>query len=216
MAEFESRLDKRYVPENPQTAQRFTIQFGASQPPGPAMPAAETDTVWPFRDSSRGYVVSLGHTSLAVEAGPGYHDFPQFLHEFSVAISACAEIFQPKREMRLGLRYINEIGDPRLREDIAAVINPKLLPPLGSAVQGELLQSFAELRVAETLGTFVIRHGLVKDHSYLLDFDYFSESDHAFDPARAIETVEGFHALIERFFVWSLARTYLTELKQEG
>src|SRR5665213_1155071 len=214
VAEFEAKLDDRYVPANPQAAQRFTIQGGPGAPPGSVVPSAESDTVWPFRDDSRGYVVSLGHASLAVEADASYHDFPQFLHEFSVAVNACAEIFQPKREIRLGLRYINEISDQRLSHEVQSVINPKLVLPLGGAVQGGLLRSFGELRVAEELGTFVIRHGLGEDSSYLLDFDYFAEGERAFDPARAIENIEGFHTLIERFFVWTLARSYLAELKR--
>ncbi len=211
---FESQLDPRYIPGTPEVAQTFTVQIGPGPGPSSAASAAATDTVWPFKDDERGYAVSLGHASLAVEADSSYLDFPQFLEEFRTAVTACAEVFQPKRETRLGLRYINEIHDDRLRGDIRTIINPKLVLPVGTAVQDGLLRSFGELRVKEPLGTFVIRHGLVEDASYLLDFDYFSVTERAFLPTDLIATIEGFHELIEPFFVWTLTKTYLAELKR--
>jgi uncharacterized protein (TIGR04255 family) len=87
-----------------------------------------------------------------------------------------------------------------------------LVAPVGVAVTGGLLRSLAELRVAESLGTFVIRHGLVDNATYLLDFDYYSESQREFDPQRVIATVQQFHDLIEPFFIWSLSDRYLAEL----
>lgn len=215
VADFEERLARGYVPENPQAAQTLTIQVGPAPPQGPVSPPGAPDLVWPFKDDGRGYAVTLGHSSIAVEAGPQYHDFPQFLDEFSAAVRACDEVFQPKREMRVGLRYVNEITDPRLRDDIRSIINPKLVVPVGTAVQGGLQRSFGELRVEETLGTVVIRHGLVEDATYLLDFDYFSVAERTFAPQPLIEMVRDFHALIEPLFVWSLTRPYLAELKRK-
>jgi uncharacterized protein (TIGR04255 family) len=215
VADFEARLNDRYVAQDAQTSQTLTIQIGAGPPPVGASPPTVVDTVWPFRDDVRGYSVSLGNSSLAVEADAAYHDFPQFLEEFRAAVSACAEIFQPKRQIRLGLRYVNEVQDKRLADDVRAIINPELVAPVGSAVTGGLLRSLAELRVSESLGVFVVRHGLVDDTTYLLDFDYFSESQRDFDPQQVIETVEGFHHVIEPFFVWSLSDSYLAELKRK-
>jgi len=210
VADFESRLDKRYVARDAQTSQTFIVQIGTAPPPAPS---AAVDSVWPFKDEERGYAVFLGNSSLAVEADATYHDFPEFLRELSQVVSACADIFEPRRQVRLGLRYINEITDDRLQHDVRTIINARLVAPVGTAVKGGLLRSLTELRVKESLGTFVIRHGLVEDTRYLLDLDYFSETERVFDPRHVIETVEGFHDLIERFFVWSLSRTYLTEIK---
>jgi uncharacterized protein (TIGR04255 family) len=215
VADFESRLDRRYVAQDAQTSQTLTIQVGAVPAVPTVVPPAGVDTVWPFKDGDRGYAVALANSSLAVEADASYHDFPQFLEEFGTAVTACAEIFKPKRQTRLGLRYINELTDGRLREDVRRIINAELVVPLGTAVQGGLLRSLAELRIQESLGIFVVRHGLIDDDKYLLDFDYFSDADRQFDSQLVIETVEGFHKLIEPFFIWSLNRNYLTELRGE-
>jgi uncharacterized protein (TIGR04255 family) len=215
VADFEERLDERYMAQDAQTAQTLTIQVGSGPPPPALVSPASVDTVWPFKDEERGYLVSLGNASLAVEADATYHDFPQFLQEFSVAVTACAEVFAPKRQIRLGLRYINEIRDERLRDDVRTIVSSELVMPVGTAVQDGLLRSLAELRVAESLGTFVIRHGLVEEATYLLDFDYFSESERNFDPRHLIETAKGFHDLIEPVFIWSLNPAYLAELKRK-
>jgi uncharacterized protein (TIGR04255 family) len=96
------------------------------------------------------------------------------------------------------------------------VINSELVLPVGTAVQGGLLQSFSELRIAEALGTFVVRHGLVEEGAtYLLDLDYFSEVEREFDADHVIESVQGLHDLIEAFFVWSLNPDYLAELSRK-
>jgi len=223
VAEFEAKLDRRYVARAAQAPQALTIQFGGGPPPGILMASPgllatqpQVDTVWPFRDEDRGYSVSLGNSALAVEADATYHDFPQFLKEFEIAVEAFAAIFRPKREIRLGVRYIIEISDTRLRRDIRTVINSELVVPVGTAIQGGLLQSFSELRVAEALGTFVVRHGLVEDGAtYLLDLDYFSEAERDFDAHRVIESVQGLHDLIEAFFVWSLNPDYLSRLSRK-
>jgi uncharacterized protein (TIGR04255 family) len=220
VADFESRLPDDYVAQPAQVGHAITVQIGSGPPApplpvaGPAIPATDVDTVWPFRDETRGYVVSLGNSSLAVQVDSSYHDFPSFLQQFRAAVMACTEIFQPKREIRLGLRYVNAIEDRRLRRDVRTIVNPELVSPVGTGIQGGLLGSFAELRVRENLGTFAVRHGLVEDAStYLLDFDYFSEKERDFNGDRVIKSVEGFHELIERVFVWSLNPDYLAELK---
>lgn len=213
VADFESRLNDGYVAQDAQVSQTLTIQIGSGPVPRPLVPPSIPDTVWPFKDDGRGYLVSLANSSLAVEANAAYHDFPQFLHEFGTAVRACAEVFRPKREVRLGLRYINELSDDRLRDDVSAVVSKDLSAPVGTAIQSGLIRSLSEFHVTESLGTFVIRHGLVEDATYLLDFDYFSETNQDFDPDAVLETVNSFHELVERFFVWSLDPDYLAELK---
>src|SRR5438034_9323986 len=78
VADFESRLDSRYIAQDAQTSQTLTIHVGAGPPPA-VVPSTGVDTVWPFTDDERGYSVALANSSLAVEANAAYHDFPQFL-----------------------------------------------------------------------------------------------------------------------------------------
>jgi len=217
VADYESKLDDRYVAQDAQVSQTLTLQVGGGPVAPASPPSGAIDVVWPFRDDERGYSVSLSNSSLAVEADSTYHDFPQFLSEFQTAVDACATVFAPKRQLRLGLRYVNEIADGQLRDDgVHDSVNPELVTPVGTTIQGGLLRSFTELRVQESLGTFVIRHGLIDAAVYLLDFDYFSEEERSFDPDEIVGTVKGFHELIERFFVWAISDEYLARLKERN
>jgi uncharacterized protein (TIGR04255 family) len=215
IAQFEAGLPDRYVAEDPQMSQAFTVAIG---PGGPLAPAAQVpaDTVWPFRDDERGWSVAVSTTSLSLESTQKYGDFDDFITELTQILTAFEEVFHPKRRIRLGLRFINRIEDKRLRRrgGITHFVRDELLSPVGGAAGADLLNSLSELRFRERHGIFVLRHGLLPDAAYLLDYDYFAEDVHEFDATDAVQTVKRFHNLIERVFVWSLSDKYLTELKR--
>jgi uncharacterized protein (TIGR04255 family) len=151
---------------------------------------------------------------MALEATK-YDDFDDFLAEFRAVLSALIETFAPKHWVWLGLRYVNEITDERLRHDagISQPLRQELVSPVGTELGSDLLGSLCELRLREALGTLVLRHGLIRPDSYLLDFDYFTEEGGVFDAEGIAKNVEGFHDLIEPLFVWCLSDGYLAELK---
>lgn len=180
---------------------------------------AETDVeesgapnLWLFRDSERDWTVSLTPGSLGLEAKT-YHDFDDFAAELSRLLGEVATIFEPRTEVRLGVRYINRIEDERLpKRGIDFFINAALTAPVGE-LGGELAHSLCELRFQERDTWLSIRHGLVKRDAYLLDFDNFVEEEREFAPAEIVSRVEEYHSLIERLFVWSLSDLYLGELR---
>lgn len=212
VADFQKLLAESYVGRASQFLQTVTIQFG----PAPAAPAAPApETVWPFQDSERDWSVSLSSSSLALEAGT-YDDFEAFLAEFSAVLSALTETFHPRQCTRLGLRYVNEITDGRLQQDrgLERFLRAELIAPIGTELGSDVLGSLCEVRFNEALGTLVLRHGLIRPNTYLLDFDYFREHADPFNDELITKTVENFHDLIEPLFVWCLSETYLTELKE--
>jgi uncharacterized protein (TIGR04255 family) len=213
VADFQERLADSYVARDPQVPQTLTIQFGPSPTP-PAPSAFAPELVWPFDDRERGWSVSLSSSSLALEANT-YDDFDEYLAEFQSVLSALVATFNPRECSRLGLRYINEIVDERLRhnEGLLVLLRRELVSPVGSELGSDLLGSLCELRFRETLGTLVLRHGLIRTDTYLLDYDYFNEKSDAFNGETITKTVESFHDTIERLFVWCLSDAYLAELK---
>jgi uncharacterized protein (TIGR04255 family) len=213
VADFQEQLASSYVARDPQIPQTLTIQFGPlPTPPAPAMFAPEL--VWPFEDRERGWSVSLSSSSLALQAS-AYDDFDDFLAEFQSVLSALIATFDPRECSRLGLRYINEIADERLREaqGLLVLLRRHLVSPVGSELGSDLLGSLCELRFREALGTLVLRHGLIRNDTYLLDYDYFKEGSDEFNGEIVMKTIESFHDVIERLFVWCLSDTYLSELK---
>ncbi len=199
MAEFQKRLGRRYL------ARR------QPEEPGPA--GVRQEPIWFFRDDDRAWTVSLTTSSLGLEAET-YHDFDDFAGELARVLDEAAAVFEPRTEVRLGVRYVNRIEDERLgKRGIAFFITKELASPVGGDLGDGLQHSLCELRFREHGAWLAIRHGLVEPDTYLLDFDHFVEEERDFTPTEVVRRVNGFHALIERLFVWSLSPRYLKELK---
>lgn len=213
VADFQEQLADSYVARDPQIPQTLTIQFGALPTPPPPS-AFSPELVWPFEDRERGWSVLLSSSSLALEAST-YDDFDDFLAEFQSVLSALIATFDPRECSRLGLRYINEIVDERLgqNEGLLTLLRRELVSPVGTELGADVLGSLCELRFREALGTLVLRHGLIRTDTYLLDYDYFKEEADAFNGEIITKTIESFHDVIERLFAWCLSGAYLSELK---
>jgi uncharacterized protein (TIGR04255 family) len=196
IAEFQKCLGRKYI-----------AQEGALKGPDPA------GSTWLFRDSERGWTVSITSTSLGLEAQT-YVDFDDFVSEFKQVLNDLEAVFEPQTEVRLGVRYINNIEDERLpKRGISFFVNEQLAGPVGRDLGNELQHSLCELRFRERETWVALRHGLVDPTTYLLDFDHFVEGERDFSPPDIVKRVNRFHGLIERLFVWSLSDRYLKELK---
>jgi uncharacterized protein (TIGR04255 family) len=196
IAEFQKRLGKHYLAQ----AQ-------------PADPEPGRNPIWLFRDDSKSWTVSLSKASLGLEAKT-YHDFDDFAAELARVLGDAAEIFEPRTEVRLGVRYVNRIEDGRLsKRGITFFVHDELASPVGGELGSDLHHSLCELRFREGGGWLVLRHGLVEPDVYLLDFDNFVAEERDFAPAEIVGRVNEFHGLIERLFAWSLSARYLKELK---
>ncbi len=212
VADFQAGLADRYLAQTPEAPQT-TMARGAMtpQPPG-----GDPETVWRFRNPERDWTISLSSTSLALEA-TRYLNFDDFAGELSEIVKALANTFEPKREVRLGLRYVNRIEDKRLqRRGVPLFLNEQLATPVGGDLGSDLLGSLAELRFRERGGTLAIRHGLIEPTRYLLDFDRFSAEEREFVPSSVVRRVKRFHGLIERLFVWSITDRYMKELRRSA
>ncbi len=202
VADFQTGLSERYVARQPLREETG----GEQEAPG-------QESVWLFDDPERDWTVSLTRTSLALEAVT-YLDFDDFVSELRAILRPLHEVFAPRQEVRLGVRYVNRIEDDRLgKRGISFFINEQLAGPVGRDLGGDLLSSVCEMRFGERSGQVTIRHGLVEPSTYLLDFDHFSEGEREFAPKSIVTRVERFHSLIERLFVWSVSERYLNELK---
>lgn len=196
IAEFQECLGRKYV------AQEGTVSSAGS-----------TGSTWLFRDSERGWTVSITSTSLGLEAQT-YVDFDDFVGEFKQVLRDLEAVFAPQTEVRLGVRYINHIEDERLpKRGISFFVNEQLAGPVGQDLGNELQHSLCELRFRERDTWVALRHGLIDPTTYLLDFDHFVEGERDFSPPEIVKRVNRFHGLIERLFVWSLSERYLKELK---
>ncbi|MBA3867120.1 MAG: TIGR04255 family protein [Solirubrobacterales bacterium] len=202
VADFQAGLGERYLAQAP------------VRPMDQGQAGAES--VWLFRDHEKDWTVSLSATSLALEAIT-YVDFDDFAGELAAILQTLEGVFEPRQEVRLGVRYVNRIEDDRLQKrGVGFFVNEQLTSPVGGDLGGDLQSSLCELRFRERGGHVTIRHGLVEPSTYLIDFDHFSEGERDFAPKTIVRRVQRFHALIERLFVWSISERYLKELRGAG
>jgi uncharacterized protein (TIGR04255 family) len=174
-------------------------------------PPPLAESLFRFQDRDNGWWVALSSSSLGFEASR-YRRFPDFAAEFRRVVRHLLEVFAPKTQTRLGMRYINEIADPRLEGSMTAILVPSLVAPLGTELGTDLVSSLSELRFQQPDGLFVLRHGLVGPATYVLDFDYFDEEERPFDVDGILARTDAYHSVIESLFAWCLTPEYLNEL----
>ena len=205
-----------YALEQPASVAEFQKLLGREYVAQEASAKGPGSSTWLFRDSRRGWTVSVTSTSLGLEAKT-YVDFDDFVSELKQVLGYLESVCEPQTEVRLGVRYINRIEDERLQKrGIAFFVNEQLAGPVGADLGNELQHSLCELRFRERESWVTIRHGLIEPTSYLLDFDHFMEGERDFSPSDIVKRVNRFHGLIERLFAWAVSERYLRELKGGG
>lgn len=125
---------------------------------------------------------------------------------------AVADVYDPSSELRLGLRYVDQVPLPDGRDGWEGLIpdhllgiatNPRMGPGVLASDQRVLLQVSPEARC-------MMRHGLLADAEgsfgrvYLLDYDVFRENSGPYDPASVVTGVDDLHALIGGLFLASV------------
>jgi uncharacterized protein (TIGR04255 family) len=211
VAAFQDAVVERFELVDRQTSQALQVEVS---PAGVNQRAGQTETVWQFRAMDGGATVALSATSLGFESAE-YDAFERFADQFAYVLEAVAATFGPRHQTRLGVRYVNEVVDERLAPNtLIDFLNDDLVRPVGSELGVDLIGGLSELRFQQPDGIFVLRHGLVRPNTYLLDFDYYNETERPFDAAAALEVTHRFHTVIEAVFKWSLAEGYLGELRQ--
>jgi uncharacterized protein (TIGR04255 family) len=212
VARFQEILGNDYELASKESTAVVSVFVGDEAIEHPQPPSAET--LWRFSHASVDLTISLSPSALGFEATE-YRDFEWFVGEYGRVVDALADVFEPQSQKRLGVRYINEIKDPRVTgEQIGELIKPAWIAPLLEEDLGhDVARSLSEWRFQQSDGLLVVRNGLVDSDTYLLDFDYYSEETLDFDPTDIRARVTSYHEMIEAIFVWSLHPDFLAELR---
>ena len=127
------------------------------------------------------------------------------------------EVADPGRVNRFGMRYVNELADPRVSDEdpraLAQVLSEELVAVAASLAR-PLIASLSELRVREPFGELTVRHGMTQPGRCLLDLDAHDDAAGSFDADRLMSTADAFHSRIEAVFAWSLQPDYLASLSE--
>lgn len=174
------------------------------------------ESVWVLAAPSEQFRAVLSPSSVAVQC-ERYSHWSDFQEALEAVLEAVSEIAGPTRVTRFGMRYVNELSDPRLNGEDPAALTAVLgeeLVALAVALERPVAASLTELRVREPFGELTVRHGMTQPGRYLLDLDAYDETPGRFEVKRLMASAEAFHARIEELFAWALEPSYLASLSE--
>ncbi len=156
-------------------------------------------------DGTWSALINPDSVTVETRAYPGWNVMRATVVAFAEAV---AEVYDPSSELRLGLRYVDQVPLPDGHDDWTGLIPGPILgiandPRLGSGVlasdQRVLLQVAPDARC-------VMRHGLLADDAgtfgrlYLLDYDIFRENAGSYSAASVAAGVDALHLLVGALF----------------
>lgn len=183
------------------------------------------ETLWRFSDRE-GWSCVLGEGALTLECRR-FTSIDDFEARFVRLLEAAQKHLGVEERTRLGLRFINEfrVQEAATLKEWAQYLNPKFIGFAGAPefLDGSVEHAFQELRQKKNDGLLVIRHGLLTGTTvelrpndrpndrplergpfYLLDLDYFVETEGTLDIAATMKQLSVFNDEIYRFFRWTI------------
>ena len=162
------------------------------------------------RDSNS--TLAVTPSSIGLETG-SYRTYEEFGLQLERTLVTLADVIELRTLTRLGVRYVNEIEDERLRihGGLAKILTEPFLPA-GGALGLDVRGGFSEFLFDQPDGVFVLRRGLVEPTKYLFDMDYYSEEERPWDVRWVIDTVRAYHDVIESVFAAALREEFRNEL----
>ncbi len=180
------------------------------------------ETLWRFSDREGGWSCVLGEGALTLECRR-FTNIDDFEARFTKLLDAAQKHLGVEERTRLGLRFINEfrVTEATTLKTWAQYLNPKFVGFAGAPelLDGSVEHAFQELRLRKSDGLLVIRHGLLTGTTvepkpidlpvergpfYLLDLDYYDETERTLDVAATMEQLSAFNEEIYQFFRWTI------------
>jgi uncharacterized protein (TIGR04255 family) len=180
-----------------------------------------------YRTADGSHQIGLTSSALVLEArGATYEGFEHFLERWLTAVDVVEPVVEIGRQLRVGLRYINQFQLEDASPGLAAMddrINPALLSPRGAdGFEYDVSVSFHELRLQSKQGKATLRHGLQpigdgvpQPGIYLLDIDYYDDEIASFERDRHLEQMKLFNWRIWQLFRWSVTDAEYERMQPE-
>ncbi|RYZ88488.1 MAG: TIGR04255 family protein [Proteobacteria bacterium] len=212
---FQEALRSKYPILRKEHSTVFTIHIGDQ-------PSGQQETVWRFTDKEDNWRVSLSPSFLAIEAMK-YTNRQDFFNRFKEILIALKEWVDPVFCERIGVRFIDRISGSHYK-NIRNLIKPEILG-LSSFDDDQFFmqnftQSFFSINQADR---FSARYGSLpqdqtydpsavdplKEKSWILDLDMFSEERLDLDPEIIYRKSLLFADNIYSFFRWTVTEEFL-------
>jgi len=191
---------------------------------GPAgVQSQQPGVVWRFTDDDDQWEVALAPEFLAL-ATSNYTNRADFMGRLGILLEVLHAWIEPRKVRRLGVRYIDRIGEDHLGS-IAQLVRPEVLGPMavGESPDATLQHSLTDCQYEfpdETAlrarwgflppkATFDPAIDAVDTNSWVLDLDA-SHGERPFEPVAIQNQVQLFSDRIYRYFRWATTDHFLT------
>jgi uncharacterized protein (TIGR04255 family) len=163
---------------------------------------------WRLRSEDGAWTVALLPDFFALEC-TGYTKWSEFRHRLSILVEAVLSHLKPTVELRLGLRYLDRIAVPAVKDpsDWRGYINERLLGPVLDDSLGPAVGSLEQLVQLQGPGDtqVLLRHGTQYDPQagnwpYLLDTDCFRNESRRLGTASLLSGADELHKLVQQMF----------------
>jgi uncharacterized protein (TIGR04255 family) len=167
--------------------------------------------------------VGLALDSLSLQTTK-YEHFNDFVERWRMISTAVQKLLAPSRQLRIGLRYVDELrvdgaDRPQAWSELLAL---EILGLAGSSKWGPTTtQSFQEWVLQIESVRCTLRHGFLptevhgREPFYLLDSDCYVEEIVTFDPAAQVEHLDGFNDIAYDLFRDALSEKMYVMLEPE-
>lgn len=165
---------------------------------------------WRLQSPDGRWIVTVAPDAVTLETARYGSWKGDFQSRFAAIIGSFSAVFAPRAETRLGLRYVDAISDPAVREmrEWKGLIHDSLLGPITHPLIGPgvtLLQQQFSVALDDDIRA-TVRHGAYPDPSrdggltYLIDTDVFRESLLPYNAANVVKATEVLHNWNLRIF----------------
>ena len=217
-----SPLQRALVPRYPLLSQERAFQMNVASVPSPSAfftPTGSEQRIYRFQDTEETWTVTIGPETISLEtsAYDGMHDF---LLRWAELIEAATEALPLSVQLRLGLRYINEVTAPGLAaEQLQGWLRDEFFTLVGGQAPGRLSRAnFLQVLFRRPDGSLCnLRHGFAPNPEeeaetiFLLDLDCHSEQSGEFDLEGQVRRLVEFNQAAFEIFDWAFPESTKAE-----
>lgn len=202
----QERLDGRYTQMDEWRSMAATVSIAGGG--APQVSHEQGPSGWQMKSDDGAWTVTLQPDFFSLETS-AYVDWVDFRERLDALTAAVADAYNPTLEVRLGLRYVDEIDDPVVTSPVGwrGHIRDELLGPLAHPDFGESVRALMQ-QVDFDAGDgyrVTLRHGTsptpgMANLTYVLDHDCYRQAARAFASADIMAGLDALHRVALQVF----------------
>jgi uncharacterized protein (TIGR04255 family) len=221
-----SRLGKKLSAEYPFVEQRSETELVFT--PQQITEKQSAAAIWRLRSRDEQWQLSFGQQFVSLDTSD-YRNRDDFCARLEDALTIYSEVVNPGTSLRVGIRYMNRIDDPRLIETLPSLVRPEVVGPVSVPLPSTVHLEHSLTQVLHVVGDGGIQAqwGIVPPNavldasvpatdlrSWVLDLDSFSAKRSKFDARAITARVRDLANRAYRYFRWAVTEEFIAEFRE--